>query len=824
MNSDGARARPWAMVVLCTMRSLAHGPLTPGACHWRAGRAGGSSGVTDLALPCAPAEALLSVARLCATFPALACADALPRVLPHAHDTSELASLLKKFDLSPWPSAAGGGASDVLHVAGYRLLDVRPSEASIESADRHAIADWAPTPAAAGESPTLQTLLPCGEGPLTPLGSCEGHTGVNGALSDLPLQAEVVTALVQDHAIGMDMCLIGRKGSGKTAISRRFAATLGYRPRTVYCYADLPARDLLQRRSTDASGSTMWVDADVVRAAIDGELLILDNVHRLPLGTLAASLGRLITDRELQLPDGRRLLPREAYDALHAAGTLGVDEAAQLVPVHPAFRILATADTPIAWGGDGDGTAGGAGGGAGGWLGSELLSLFHFHRVPELSGADHATLVAALHSARRHVAAASASANHGQLRNEPGELAEGTALKLLALREALEAADAPAALHGLRLTTRGLLRAASHAGSPATLAATTSPAAAAAAAEQHAAHAAWREIAGARGSLTDGAASALSALLSRLGLPSSPPRHHAEGGAAAGADLPPPTRTADPAHDGCEVVAIGPDCRIDGIVPPAREELVPEVVYFDSARHTAVLREMLVDFAAGNHLLLIGSQGVGKNKLADRMLQLLRRGREYMQLHRDVTVGSLTQTPNLVNGQLVWEDSPLVRALEHGRVLMLDEADKAPLEVTCILRSLLAEGAMVLADGRRVAPVGTPPSAGVLPIAPGFRAIVLANKPGFPFLGNDFFRECGDVLSCHTVFNPDLLSEVQLLRQYGPDVSEGLLRRVASVFADLRELSAGGEIAYPFSTREAVSLVKHVQVPSFLPQCALECL
>ena len=35
----------------------------------------------------------------------------------------------------------------------------------------------------------------------------------------------------------------------------------------------------------------------------------------------------------------------------------------------------------------------------------------------------------------------------------------------------------------------------------------------------------------------------------------------------------------------------------------------------------------------------------------------------------------------MVGGRLVWEDSPLVRALEHGRVLVLDEADKCPLEV-----------------------------------------------------------------------------------------------------------------------------------------------
>ena len=35
---------------------------------------------------------------------------------------------------------------------------------------------------------------------------------------------------------------------------------------------------------------------------------------------------------------------------------------------------------------------------------------------------------------------------------------------------------------------------------------------------------------------------------------------------------------------------------------------------------------------------------------------------------------------------MVWRDSALVRAAREGRVLMIDEADKAPLEVVCILK------------------------------------------------------------------------------------------------------------------------------------------
>ena len=34
----------------------------------------------------------------------------------------------------------------------------------------------------------------------------------------------------------------------------------------------------------------------------------------------------------------------------------------------------------------------------------------------------------------------------------------------------------------------------------------------------------------------------------------------------------------------------------------------------------------------------------------------------------------------------------------------------------------------------------------VVPMHPNFRMIVLANRPGFPFLGNDFFAALGELL------------------------------------------------------------------------------
>jgi MoxR-like ATPase len=70
-----------------------------------------------------------------------------------------------------------------------------------------------------------------------------------------------------------------------------------------------------------------------------------------------------------------------------------------------------------------------------------------------------------------------------------------------------------------------------------------------------------------------------------------------------------------------------------------------------------------------------------------------------MQLHRDTTVQALTLSPSLVEGVVVYEDSALVKAAKYGRVLVIDEADKAPLEVVSILKGLVEDGRMALSDG-----------------------------------------------------------------------------------------------------------------------------
>jgi len=242
---------------------------------------------------------------------------------------------------------------------------------------------------------------------------------------------------------------------------------------------------------------------------------------------------------------------------------------------------------------------------------------------------------------------------------------------------------------------------------------------------------------------------------------------------------------------------------------------VPDTLFYDNPMHIAIMESMLKDYISGEHMLLVGNQGVGKNKVVDRFLQLLGRPREYIQLHRDTTVQTLTLQPTVREGRIVYDDSPLVKAVRDGSVLVIDEADKAPTNVTCVLKTLVESGQMHLSDGRKIVSGESDmesTSENIIRMHPDFRMIVLANRPGFPFLGNDFFAAVGDIFSCHALDNPDIDSEISMLRQYGKDVPEHILRKLVLAFGELRSLADQGLIAYPYSTREVVSIVKHLQV------------
>ncbi|XP_048458993.1 von Willebrand factor A domain-containing protein 8 isoform X2 [Rhincodon typus] len=519
----------------------------------------------------------------------------------------------------------------------------------------------------------------------------------------------LLAEMIQSHMV-KDICLIGGKGCGKTVIAKEFADLLAYRIEPITLYQDMTARDLLQQRYTLPNGDTAWRHAPLVTAALEGKLVVLDGIHRVNPGTLAV-LQRLIHDRELTLYDGSRLLRTDRYEELKKVLGLSDEDLQRrlIYPIHPSFRILALAEPPV------------VGSGAQQWLGSELLTMFLFHSVRPLSMKEEAEVLTKM------------------IPHVPGE---AVAQLLQFTHKLRQASDPTVQSLASSLSTRQLLRICnrfSH-----------YP-------EESLYHA-----------VNKACLSRFLPNLARSALQKNLKDSEIEGSSD---DLEQQEKADIRYEIKSGILTIG---KVSvPLYNPDEKMKVPDVLFYENTQHMEVMEDMLKDFLLGEHLLLVGNQGVGKNKIVDHFLHLLNRPREYLQLHRDTTVQSLTLQPSVQQGIITYEDSPLVKAVKLGHILVIDEADKAPTNVTCILKTLVESGEMILSDGRRIV--------------------------------------VGDIFSCNAVDNPKPRSELAMLRQYGPDVPESVLQKLVSAFGELRNMADQGIITYPYSTREVVNIVKHLQ-------------
>ena len=165
--------------------------------------------------------------------------------------------------------------------------------------------------------------------------------------------------------------------------------------------------------------------------------------------------------------------------------------------------------------------------------------------------------------------------------------------------------------------------------------------------------------------------------------------------------------------------------------------------------------------------------------------------------------------PTVEDGRVVYNDSPLVRAAINGRILVLDEADKAPVEVVALLKGLIEDGQLSLPDGRMLS-YDESDDPDIITIHPDFAVWALANPAGYPFHGNDLAREMSDVFSCHVVPPLDTESHKKILLSYGDNVKPKLIDKIVNIWEDLRRAQQSGSMTYPFSVRESVNVVKHL--------------
>ena len=565
---------------------------------------------------------------------------------------------------------------------------------------------------------------------------------------EIKSQSALLADIVQTYALA-DFCLIGPRGSGKTALIVELCRMLNQPLEQITLYKDMSARELIQSRNTKANGDTEWMDSSLVKAARNGWTIVLDGLHRLHLSTMSI-LHRLVHDRELNLFDGSRLIRHDKFDELINLGlTEGELNLRGIFRIHPAFRIVALSEPPKL--------------DTSNWLTPEILSIFLFHKVNNLNKIDEVKIITELYgSIHPAMSTILDLAQNLRVRSEKDPILRNFA-ETLSTRQLLRIAHRLSKYSGEEISIHDIIQ---------------------------------------------------RVFLSKF-LPSLP-RQVLESVLKEHNIIPVKSKSKDlkvVVDKEKKLLRIG---KTEAQIQPTdlnNSLKVPETLFYDTPHYVQLLERILQDFLLGYHLCLIGNQGVGKNKLIDRLLFLMNYPREYIQLHRDTTVTSLTVAPTIVDGKVIYEDSPLVKAVRNGYTLVIDEIDKAPINVTCVLKSLVETGEMWLSDGRKI--VSSDSSANendpkIIQAHPGFRTIVLANRPGFPFLGNDFFASMGHLFSCHAIDNPEMESEVQLLKQYGPNVDEKLIKKLVKAFGELRSMADTSQISYPYSTREVVNIVKHL--------------
>ena len=610
------------------------------------------------------------------------------------------------------------------------------------------------------------------------------------------LEAMMATALgSSDHGA---VALVGPPGCYKSALVRHYCQSRATRRNSVFfmsLYADLTCRDLWQTRGTrPQDGTTIWRPTPLTQAVLQAArsndnnsekddnvtYIILDGLHKLSTDTL--------TSLAMCLEQGRVDLPHPPSSHGATAGSI------QISPGR--LQCIALAQPP-------DSAS------QMGWITPEVRGMFHWIRVHPLPQKEFKQVLTSLYP--------TLTDKDSKSSNSSTEPTESVLLdRILALRQSLDrarssgAADSKHEQQGLALSLRQIkhicqrLVARQERLPPEDSNTTTLL--------QGLSHLVETTLL--TSLMPDRERKIVHACMTESGIPVSTTTSTRTLGGDRWNQNQSWTRELDP-----NLVAA---CRRS---TPQDPLLVPNPDFETNPGHLQVLNDMLEAHAVGERALLImGYQGVGKNRIVDYLLHQLQCEREYLQLHRDTTVPSLLSLQSVERGHVVHGDAPLVRAAKYGRVLVLDEADKAPVEVVAMLKGLLEDGELTLPDGRILRYEADSPipngneteneeqadgTSQVIPIHPDFRVWALANPAGYPFHGNDLAREMADVFACFYVPPLDAESQGRILKHHGPQVPDHIIDSLIDIWQDLREAHEKGALAYPFSVREAVAVVKH---------------
>lgn len=144
--------------------------------------------------------------------------------------------------------------------------------------------------------------------------------------------------MLQKHALGQDIFLIGGPGPRSRRLAMHFCEVAGLEVEYLRLTRDTTEADLKLRR--DISGGTArWTESAPVRAALNGRVLILDGIEKAERNVLP-TLNNLLENREMALEDGRFMMSARRYNEL-AVSPGGSHDLSNIVPVSKSFRVIA---------------------------------------------------------------------------------------------------------------------------------------------------------------------------------------------------------------------------------------------------------------------------------------------------------------------------------------------------------------------------------------------------------------------------------------------------------------------------------------------------
>ena len=155
-----------------------------------------------------------------------------------------------------------------------------------------------------------------------------------------------------------------------------------------------------------------------------------------------------------------------------------------------------------------------------------------------------------------------------------------------------------------------------------------------------------------------------------------------------------------------------------GMTGGERATLIPEKIstYVPWGHHKDI--ETILGTGTFCPVFVTGLSGNGKTTMIDQVCARLRRDLYRVNITTQTDEDDLLGGFRLINGETVWQDGPVVAAMEQGGVLLLDEIDLASNKIMCLQPVLEGKGVFLKKINRFVKP------------APGFTVLATANTKG----------------------------------------------------------------------------------------------